>query len=426
MSKTGRVERFLRSKGFGFIKPISSGESQEDVSEIFFHKSAITEKVIRTGHTVLFDVGTHNEKPVALNISKVPGSEDPPKRKPRTAQNKPGTKTAPEATKQTEKPKKARQPRPKVTQEQPDVVVVGSANTDLVVYSKTLPTVGETIHGNSFVTANGGKGANQALQSSLLGSKTSLIAKVGRDSFGRNMVSKLRQRGLDTSRVRLAPAGVPTGIAQISVDEQGNNTIIVVQGANGTLGEEDVARYAEVIQRSRVLVCQLEVNVATTLAALRTAKQIQDNKPVTVLNPAPAAKDLPSEIYSLADVLVPNETEAELLSGQPVKDLESAKAASHVLRSKGCRSVVITLGAQGAWLSSGEIDCHVSAPAVDRVVDTSGAGDSFVGALAHSLSQGKALEEAVKFAVRVASISVQKRGIQESYPDAAALTDIAQ
>jgi ribokinase len=292
----------------------------------------------------------------------------------------------------------------------PRVCVVGAANVDLVSYVPRLPRVGETLHGSRFEIGDGGKGANQAVMAAKLGADVALVAKLGDDLFGQPMLERLRAHGVDTTHVSVT-SDAPSGVAPIAVDEEGRNTIVIVTGANDLLGPADVERARPAIAKAAVVVCQLEIPVETTLAALRVAR---GEGVRTILNPAPARPDLSQEAYGLSDVFCPNETEAADLAGRPLRELEEIVAAAREFRQLGSGAVVVTLGERGCVVVDDEAT-PIPAPVV-RAVDTTGAGDAFVGTLACMLAVGGDLHDAAGVATKIASLSVQRPGTQSSFP----------
>lgn len=298
----------------------------------------------------------------------------------------------------------------------PKICVVGASNLDLVSYVPRLPVMGETLPGTRFQMGYGGKGANQAVMAARLGAEVTLVAKLGRDIFGENMLKSLRADGIDTRYV-LDTDQAFSGVAPIAVDPQGRNAIIVVSGANGLLTAQEVEAARPAIAAAQVLVCQLEIPPQVSLAALRIGRQEGVR---TVFNPAPAHPDLPEEIYGLSDVFSPNETETEALTGRPVGTLEQAEQAARILLGRGTGAVILTLGERGSLLVTGEKAVHLP-PVPVRAVDSTGAGDAFVGSLAFFLASGQPLEEAARRANRIAAISVQSPGTQTSFPAAADL-----
>ncbi|VTR92412.1 ribokinase : Ribokinase OS=Caldilinea aerophila (strain DSM 14535 / JCM 11387 / NBRC 104270 / STL-6-O1) GN=rbsK PE=4 SV=1: PfkB [Gemmata massiliana] len=298
----------------------------------------------------------------------------------------------------------------------PKICVVGSANLDLNTYTNRLPVPGETLHAHRFTMGYGGKGANQAVMAARLGADVVLVARVGNDLFGRDMLAHLRTEGIDTRRVT-STDGVPTGTAVITVDDAGRNTIAVTPGANGLLAPADVDAARSAIESARVLVCQQEVPIETNLAAMRLA--VEAGVPV-VFNPAPASTTIPAEAYRLSTVFCPNEHEAAVLTGKPVESPEEAEAAARELMARGAHNVVVTLGARGCVVVTARDVTALPAPAVEAV-DTTGAGDAFIGSLAFFLARGDDLMTAAQRANRIAAISVQSPGTQTSFPRAADL-----
>jgi ribokinase len=298
----------------------------------------------------------------------------------------------------------------------PSICVVGSANLDLNTYTDRFPAPGETLHGKRFTTGYGGKGANQAVMAARLGGAVTFVARVGEDLFGRDMTEHFGKEGIDTSHV-ITTQGTSTGTAVITVDAAGRNTIIVTPGANGLLAARDVELARSAIEGARVLVCQQEVPSEANLAAMRIANRAGVS---VVFNPAPVGDGMPAEAYGLATVLCPNEHEASLLTGRTVGTLTEAEAAARELLARGTRSVIVTLGERGSLVVTADSATHLSAPAV-KAVDTTGAGDAFIGSLAFFLARGANLTEAAQRANRIAAVSVQFPGTQTSFPRAAEL-----
>ncbi|XP_019826054.2 ribokinase isoform X2 [Bos indicus] len=228
------------------------------------------------------------------------------------------------------------------------VVVVGSCMTDLVSLTSRLPKTGETIHGHKFFIGFGGKGANQCVQAARLGAKTSMVCKVGKDSFGNDYIENLKQNDISTE-FTYQTKDAATGAASIIVDNEGQNIIVIVAGANLLLNTEDLREAASAISRAKVMICQLEVTPATSLEALRIA---HSNGVKTLFNPAPAIADLDPEFYTLSDVFCCNESEAEILTGLEVCSPTDAGRAALVLLERGCQVVIITLGAEGCVMLS--------------------------------------------------------------------------
>lgn len=301
--------------------------------------------------------------------------------------------------------------------QRPKICVVGSSNIDLVSYAPRLPKLGETISGTRFQMGFGGKGANQAVMAAKLGGDVSMVTKVGPDIFGDDTRKNYANVGIDTTYVFTAQDSF-TGVAPIWVDESsGNNAIILALGANDLLDPADVEKARPALEAARVLVCQWEVPLSATLAALRLAREAGVT---TVFNPAPARNALPDEAYALSDIFCPNESETELLTGLPVATLEQAAAAAQVFLERGAGNVILTLGERGSLLVSPHQIAHVPATQV-KAVDTTGAGDAFVGSLAYFLAAGRDLVDAIERANRIAAISVQAPGTQSSFPSAADL-----
>lgn len=297
----------------------------------------------------------------------------------------------------------------------PAICVVGAALIDLISYVPRLPRIGETLHGTDFRMGYGGKGANQAVMAAKLGARVSVVTGVGRDVFGDGTLENFRSFGIDTTYVSVDDEA-PSGVAPIAVGPDGDNAIIIVTGANDRLTGDDVERARPAIAGADVLVCQLEIPLDITRAALEIARE---EGTLTILNPAPAVENLSPELYTLADVFCPNEVEAELLLGHRLAVGGEPAAAAEFL-ARGAGSVILTLGDRGCFVHTAEqsIDLPV-APVEAR--DTTGAGDAFVGSVAYFLARGKPLAEAAARANRVATISVEAPGTQTSFPAAGSL-----
>ncbi len=291
-----------------------------------------------------------------------------------------------------------------------NIVVVGSLNMDLVVRVPHLPTPGETLLGKSFTTAPGGKGANQAVAAARLGGQVSMVGRIGSDDFGRALQGNLNASGVQTEHVAMDEYA-PSGIAVIQVDDVGQNTIVVTAGANAALARADIDHAREVIVHADALLAQLEVPVETVAYALELAHQAGI---LTVLNPSPA-RPLPEALFGLADLLVPNEIEAQMLTGMPVGDWESAEAAARALLGKGTRGVVITLGARGALAMTGDTAMRVPAFPV-QAVDATAAGDAFVAALTMARAGGRAMDEALRDASAAGALTCTRLGAQPALP----------
>jgi len=296
-----------------------------------------------------------------------------------------------------------------------DICVIGSINMDLVVKVNRMVNVGETILSEGYYKNSGGKGANQAVAASRLGAKVHMIGRVGRDDNGDALLKELAEDNVDIDHVGVDSTS-PTGMAVIMVDKAANNSIIVVPGANMEIGNEDVRKASDVIKSSKLIIAQFETPVETTIEAFKIAK---DNKVTTVLNPAPA-REIPSELLALTDIVIPNETEAFELTKIKIDDEDSIRKAAGKFLEGGAKYAIITLGERGAALVSREGFDVVNAIKV-KAVDTTAAGDSFIGALASRLCAYEKIEfekikEAITFANKVSSMVVQKSGAQESLP----------
>jgi len=291
----------------------------------------------------------------------------------------------------------------------PRIVVVGSANIDLVTYTDEFPRPGETIFGREFSLGFGGKGANQAVAARLCGAEVAMIARVGDDLFGPATIRNFQERGIDTTHVKITP-GVSSGVAPIFVESSGQNRIWVVKGANDALSPADIDAASVAIERADYVVLQLEVPLETVFYTLRFARARGVR---SILNPAPA-QPLDLEAAACADYVTPNETEAEVLAGMPVTNLDEAKVCARRLLGRGLPRVVITLGANVCLLATCEEMRHVP-PHVVTPVDTTGAGDAFTGSLACFLAEGYAEAEALARANVYAALSTLSPGTQKSF-----------
>ncbi|MGW5093440.1 ribokinase [Streptomyces nodosus] len=289
-----------------------------------------------------------------------------------------------------------------------DLLVVGSANADLVVRVERRPAAGETVLGSDLVVHPGGKGANQAAAAARLGARTALLARVGDDGHGELLLRSQRAAGVDTAGV--LAGGAPTGVALITVDPSGDNSIVVSPGANARLTPEDVRAASGLLGSSRVVSAQLEIPLETVVEVVRNLP----SGTRFVLNPSPP-RPLPAELLAACDPLIVNEHEARVIAGGKPDGSPEGRAAA--LLALGPRSVVVTLGAEGALVAAGETMVRVPSVKVDAV-DTTGAGDAFTAALAWRLGTGSSLPEAAAFAARVGAAAVTRPGAQESYPTA--------
>lgn len=290
----------------------------------------------------------------------------------------------------------------------PDILVVGSLNADLVVRTPRFPNPGETISGEDLHIIPGGKGANQAVAAARQGASVAMVGRVGNDSFGPSLIRNLEQNNVDASHVQTDSQSA-SGTAIIVVDANGQNSIVLSPGGNGKVSPADVGSVS--FADYRLLLLQLEIPVEAVLAAARAAKASGLR---VLLNPAPA-RSLPDELISLPDFLLPNETELSLLTDQPVNDLASAESAAKALLARGAQNVIVTLGAQGALIVTPEMTKHVSAFKVD-VIDTTAAGDAFIGGLASALLQNKSFVEAVYYGCACGALTATKFGAQPSLP----------
>lgn len=293
----------------------------------------------------------------------------------------------------------------------PKICVVGACNIDLISYVPRLPKLGETLHGTRFHIGYGGKGANQAVMAAKMGGEVTMITKLGQDVFGDNTLKNFQEWRVNTKHVHFTDQAF-SGVAPIAVDPDANNSIIIVTGANDLLTEDELEAARADIAASKIMVCQLEIPLEINLTALRIARQegVQ-----SIFNPAPARPELPEEVYQLSDIFCPNESETELLTGKTIGTLEEAEAAARILLERGAKTVILTLGERGSLLVTQDSSEYVPVDTV-KALDTTGAGDAFVGSLAYFLASGKSLTDAMRRANRIAAISVQASGTQTSFP----------
>jgi ribokinase len=290
------------------------------------------------------------------------------------------------------------------------ICVVGSANVDLTFRMPRLPKAGETLAGRSLHTGMGGKGANQAVAAARLGAQVTFVARVGNDPFGAEAVRCYGVEGIDTSFIQ-HDVDCATGTAAIVVDDQAENCILYVPGANDNVVPEDVRKASSAIQNADIVLCQLETPVASALEAFRLARAAGVT---TVLTPAPVM-DVPEQLLQLCDLCVPNKTEIEHLTKCPVDTPDGVRVAADLLRSRGVKSVAMTLGSSGALLLDDAGALRVPAIHVEAV-DPTGAGDAFTAALAVSLAEGVGLKESAHWATLVAALSVTRLGAQAAFP----------
>jgi len=290
------------------------------------------------------------------------------------------------------------------------ILVIGSSNTDMVIRVQKLPLPGQTVMGDNFQTFAGGKGANQAVAARRAGGNVSFLAAIGNDEFGKSAFRIYESEGIDTSLIQFID-DMPSGVAMIFVSDVGENCISIAPGANHALTSEIVRRHESAISKAGFLLLQLESPLGGVIEAVNIASQHQT---LCVLNPAPAAK-IPDETLAQLYCITPNESEAESLTGVAVVDERSAVAAAERLLQRGVENVVITLGGNGALLCNSNGTHHQNAPSVP-VVDSTAAGDTFNGVLVTLLAEGRPIKEAIRLAVKAASLSVQSPGAITSIP----------
>jgi len=302
-----------------------------------------------------------------------------------------------------------------------EILVVGSLNTDLVVRTPRFPQPGETISGEDLRIFPGGKGANQAVAAARQGARVAMVGRVGRDSFGAFLVESLRSDQIDTSHVAIDTAA--TGTAIIMVDTNGQNSIVLSAGANGHVSRQDVdALHTD----AKLLLLQLEIPLETVMYAAQWGKQ---NGMIVILNPAPA-QPLPDQLLASTDFVLPNETELSLLTGTIVNDNHSAQAAARILRQRGAKNVIVTLGEKGALVVAGSRVQHIDSFRV-KVVDTTAAGDAFIGGFAARVVESgsllpEKLDEAVRYANACGALATTRLGAQPSLPVRAEVEKLAK
>lgn len=294
-----------------------------------------------------------------------------------------------------------------------DIAVIGSCMVDLIAYTDTVPKAGETLVANEFAMGCGGKGANQAVAAAQLGAEVLMMGRVGDDAFADNTLANFGKYGVGTDFVTKVP-GVSSGVAPIWVDADSQNRILIIPGANMHLLPADIDAAADSLKQCRMIILQLEIPLETVYAAIEFGNA---NGIPVLLNPAPASTELDIDYACRCDYFVPNETELEILTGMPVGNDDEISAAAASLLARGLKNLIVTLGDKGALWLRGDERSHISAPTV-KAVDTTGAGDAFIGCFAAEMAKGTDVAEAIAEAVRYASHSVTGKGTQTSYATA--------
>lgn len=291
------------------------------------------------------------------------------------------------------------------------ILVIGSLNVDMVMKVDHMPVAGETILSDGMKLVAGGKGANQACAAGRLGTDVIMLGAIGNDAYGEMQRQSLLQSGVDVSGL-LTKENVSTGTAFITVNKEGNNSIVVVQGANAQFTPEDIEAHRNLIEECEIVILQLEIPMDTVLYAVKLARKLGK---IVLLDPAPAPEHFPEELYQYIDIIKPNESELSRLTG--IADAQNhLEEAVQILKDHGVKNVLVTLGGEGAYLDAeNKPAVHIPAKKV-KVVDTTAAGDSFTAALAAMILDGKTLEEAAEFANQVSAIVVTREGAQDSIP----------
>ncbi|MEI9748326.1 ribokinase [Moellerella wisconsensis] len=302
-----------------------------------------------------------------------------------------------------------------------DIAVIGSNMVDLITYTNQMPKEGETLEAPSFKIGCGGKGANQAVAAAKLNSKVIMLTKVGDDIFADNTIRNLESYGINTRYVEKVPC-TSSGVAPIFVNQNSANSILIIKGANKFLFPEDIDRAAEDLKKCKLIVLQLEVQLETVYHAIAFGNK---NKIPVLLNPAPAQRSLDLEYACRCDFFVPNETELEILTNMPVNSIDDVRRASQSLLDKGLKNVIVTLGEKGVLWMTKDSEVHVPAIKVNAI-DTSGAGDAFIGCFSHYYVHTGDIEEALKKASLFAALSVTGKGTQSSYPSIEQFTEFVQ
>ena len=289
------------------------------------------------------------------------------------------------------------------------ITVIGSINMDLLVQSDEIPKIGETLIGNRLLQIPGGKGANQGVSIAKLGGKISFLGKVGNDDFGRSLLESMKLSGVNTEYIEVE--NIETGVALINVDREGNNNIVVIPGANNLVDSKYIRKNKDIIKKSDAVVLQLEIPIDAVKESLRIAKELGK---LTILNPAPAY-DLDDEIISNVDILIPNEHELERISRVKIIDNNTLVEAANKLLEKGIKEIIVTLGNKGVLYTNKDEVSFIEAYKVSAV-DTTAAGDSFVGGFVTSYIEDRNIYRAIDRGQKTAAISVQRLGAQTSIP----------
>jgi len=290
------------------------------------------------------------------------------------------------------------------------VTVIGSYNVGLFMKAKRLPKKGETIICDKFYEGAGGKGSNQAICAAKMGAKVHFICRIGCDKYGVDALLLYRKIGIDTKYISV-DTSVHTGISFILVDEEGGNVISVAPGANYNLSPKDLDGYRNIIAHSSILLTQMENRLETVIYAMRLGRELGVT---TLLDPAPA-QPLPDDVYSTIDIIKPNKTEAEILTGLPMKSIQDAKAVVNFFLKRGVGHVLLTLGENGLIYGTTGVCTHIAAPKVDTI-DTTGAGDAFSGGLVAALARGERMHNAIRFASWVAALTTTRLGVVNAFP----------
>jgi ribokinase len=291
-----------------------------------------------------------------------------------------------------------------------NIVVVGSSNTDMIIKLERIPRPGETVLGGEFSIAPGGKGANQAVSAARAGGNVVFIARVGDDIFGEKAVKGFIQDGINVNYI-IPDKNAPSGVALIFVDKKGENSIAVAPGSNANLSPDNIKKASDVMAESLIMLIQLEIPIETVKTAVEVA---YENKVSVILNPAPA-QQLDDDLLKKIDIITPNETEVEILTGIKIEDGKSIEKAGNMLLEKGIKTVLITIGKRGVYVINRDFKGIISSFDV-KPVDTTAAGDVFNGVLAVALSENMSLKDAVRFSNAAAALSVTKLGAQTSAP----------